>query len=208
MSLIFTKTYGNNKIQEFKIDKFPVVIFSDSHCNINNIKKLQELYPNNLLLCLGDITFLFSEFNDERNAISTRFFMHNKIPCLMGNHDSVYNKYNLFQNEKDFLKNLPMGFKLILPNGKYYLLYHNEPGDLWTHYDYLNPNEFEDKYLIHENCLGIIQGHLHQNFVHEYKGIVTKRIGIGQLCNSNRHSDNTGGNYALLTENGVEFKKI
>ncbi len=207
--MIYTKTYNNNnKLKEIKVTKFPLVIISDTHTNIQNINKVRALYPDGNIICLGDICFLFAKPGEPFNAYSVQYFMDNKIPCLLGNHDSLYDEYDLFKPQKDFLKNLPSGFKLILPNGEYYLCYHNEPEEIWSHHDYLNANEFQDKYPINEKCLGIIQGHLHRNFIHEYKGIKTKRIGIAQLCNSNRHSDNDGGNYALLTENGIEFKKL
>lgn len=221
-------------IQEIKINKYPVCIFTDAHCNIKNIKELQRLYPNCLLLSLGDIVQLFSKPGEKFNHYILDFFIKEKIPNLMGNHcqhilgcgigDSFtkimpkYDEgssfvdadiYDLTQQHIDFLRKLPIGFKLILPNGKYYLCYHNEPKDLWSHKDYLNANQFQDAYPIKNDCLGVIHGHLHSNFIHEYQGLVTKRIGIGQLCNSNHHTgENNGKNYGLLTENGIEFKKI
>lgn len=210
MSIILTKIYPNQKFQEIKVTKFPLVIITDSHTNLNNIEKVRELYPNNSIICLGDITFLFARFDDPYNGLSVDYFIRNKIPCLQGNHDSIVcDKFDLFKPQKDYLKSLPVGFRLVLPDGNYYLCYHNEPSDLWSHYDDLDANQFCDKYPVSDKCLGIIQGHLHRSFIREYKGLITKRISVGQLCNSNHHTDkNDGGNYALLTENGIEFKKL
>src|SRR5690348_13191925 len=87
MSIIFTKTYNQSNIKEIKITNFPVIIFSDSHTNLNNLKRLKELYPNNQFICLGDITFLFSKPGEQYNGNSIDYFIENKIPCLLGNHD-------------------------------------------------------------------------------------------------------------------------
>jgi len=220
-------------IQEIKIISFPLVIITDSHTNLKNIDLVRAKYPNSKIISLGDITFLFSKPGETRNHQSIDYFIQNKIPCLKGNHEqhliscsigdsltkalNQFDEYSSFdadiydltQQQIDFLRKLPIGFKLILPNGKYYLCYHNEPKDLWSHKDYLNANQFQDAYPIKNDCLGVIHGHLHSNFIHEYQGLVTKRIGIGQLCNSNHHTGkNNGKNYGLLTENGIEFKKI
>jgi len=122
------KTYSaiDERIGKIKIDKFPVVIFSDSHTNIVNIRRLQKLYPNSQLICLGDITF-FPSTEGVWNKKSIDFFINHKIPCLVGNHDHFI--AHEFLNEADweleqyhvsFLRKLPLGFKLVLPDGSYY----------------------------------------------------------------------------------------
>lgn len=226
MSKTFTKTYNKYKIQEFSISK-DAIVFSDSHCNLANIKKLQELYPTIPLYSLGDLTFLHKA--GIHNNLSIDYFIKYKIPALLGNHDSFildseignsfgfskvignahFQDFDLTQQQIDFLKRLPIGFKFILPDNTYYLAFHNLPTDLWSTYDNLNANQFQDAYPIDENCRGVISGHTHRNIFNEYIGIRAKRYVVGQLCNDNRHSDNNGGgNYLLLTENGIEFKKL
>lgn len=225
-------------IQEIKLKDSFTVIFSDSHCNLKNIRLLQELYPNKLLLSLGDICQLFSKPGEPFNSLSIQFFINNKIPSLLSNHEQhilqcsigdsftkimpKYSEncgssicdldvYDLTQQEIDFLKNLPIGFKLILPNKKYYLLYHHAPKDLWGFNDQgkLTEKQFKDIYQFNEDCLGVIHGHTHRNFTEEYPNIKTKRFSIGQLCNSDHHTGKENGkNYLLLTENGLEYKKL
>ncbi len=224
-------------IPEIKIDKFPVIIFTDSHADISSIIRLKELYPTNQFICLGDITFLFSKPGETYNTLSIQYFIDHKIPTLLGNHEQHIlscstgnslrialnkfdefshftdeDKYNLTQQHIDYLKSLPIGFKLILPNKTNYLLFHHAPDDLWSHYDEnnLTENEFREKYsMIDENTLAIIHGHLHKNFTVKYPTIKTKRISVGQLCVSDHHTKNENGkNYALLTEKGIEFKKL
>jgi predicted phosphodiesterase len=219
MSLIFTKKYNTDvNIQEIKVDKYPIIVFSDSHCNLSNIKKLKELYPNNQFICLGDICFLFSKPGDKFNSYSIDYFANNNIPCLLGNHDShvldcsignsltkldnIEDKYDLNQQQINYLKKLPIGFKLIRPDGKYYLLYHNKPEELWS---MDNKNQTEEEFLktyklVNKDCLGVIRGHYHRNFIVDYPEIQTKLISIGRLS--------VNGDYVLLMENGIEYKKI
>ena len=55
-------------IKEINIEKFPVVIITDSHTNLANVRALRELYPDNKFICLGDITFLHSKPGEQLSA--------------------------------------------------------------------------------------------------------------------------------------------
>lgn len=211
-------------IQEIQIEKFPVVIFTDSHTNLSNIRKLKELYSDNQFISLGDFTFLFAKKDDKYNSFSIQYFIDNKIPVLEGNHESYIVasengdsfitqriigesvEFNLSKIHLKFLENLPRGFKLVLPNGFNYYCFHNAPKDLWSFTENITEIEFRNNYISNSLTLGVIQGHLHQNIINNFS---PKRFVIGQLCNSSHHlNDNKGGNYALLTEAGIEFKKL
>src|SRR5687768_7494369 len=120
------------QIREIHIT-FPCVVFSDSHTNLSNIKKLKELYPNSQFICLGDFTYLFAKDGEKFNEYSIQYFIDNNIPALEGNHESFivgasYDdkfvtqrvlgnppNFNLSPKHLQFLGNLPRGFKLILP---------------------------------------------------------------------------------------------
>lgn len=222
-------------IQEIKLKDNFCVLFSDSHTNLSNIKKLQELYPGQPLISLGDLTFLFSKPGETWNHKSIDYFIQNKIPACRGNHEEhiigcstgdsfikilpKYNEgetcltdndiYDLTQQQIDFLRKLPIGFKLILPSGKNVFLFHNSPRDLWGFYDKLNQEEFLKHYPIDKNTLFVCRGHHHFNSIINYPKIDCKLITIGQLCNSDHHTgENSGKNYGLLTEKGIEFKKL
>lgn len=137
-------------VKEIEVSKFPLVIITDSHCHVKRISQIKSLYPHSDFICLGDITDLFSNW-ESFNKESVKYFMENKIPCLEGNHESfikacytndmsVLNnvlincnppKFNLDDVHLDFLRALPRGFKLNLPNGEHYLCFHNKPNDLW-----------------------------------------------------------------------------
>lgn len=215
-------------LKEIEIKDYPVILVSDSHTNLSNLRKLKELYPNNLLISLGDFTFLFAKEGEPYNNLSIQYFIDNKIPALRGNHEDFLiaseennniikgnvggktNDFNLSKEYLDYLKSLPIGFKLILPNGRYYLLYHNKPNSLWC-FPTKKPNfkEFLQTYPVDINCLGVVKGHEHINYVVDFKENSCKLIVLGQLCNSDHHNkNNSGGNYGIITESGFEFKKL
>ena len=220
MGKTFIKSYTKTNIKEIKITDFPVVLFSDSHTNTRNIDRLFELYPNSPLICLGDITFLFSKPGETYNQKSIDYFIDKKIPCLQGNHDSHVlscslgnslsfldaihtdtDIYDLTQQHINYLQSLPIGFKLLLPGGDNYLLFHNSPNDLWGFRDEsFKEFAFLKEYPIHDRTVAIIRGHEHRHFVIDFPNIRTKLITIGRLSKD--------GDYALLTEKGVEAKKL
>jgi len=226
-------------IQEIKVEKFPVVIFTDSHTNIENIELVRGLYPNNDVISLGDFTFIFSKVGDKYNKHSINYFIKHKIPVLKGNHEEHIlgcstgdsfvkilpqyqdghslidlDIYDLSQQQIDFLRKLPIGFKLILPDNSNYYCFHNRPNDLWSFTEEaFTTDSFRKTYPFDNKTLGIIQGHNHRNFRVDYvlkpEYYSISRYSIGQLCNSNHHTgENNGRNYALLTEKGIEFKKL
>ncbi len=226
-------------IQDIHIKEkdFKIIIISDSHTNLSNIRKLKELYPDSQFISLGDLTFLHAKDGEQYNSHSIQYFIDNKIPALFGNHEqhilacyqadagenlyswhviprfdehsSLVGQYNLSKEHINFLRKLPTGIKLILSNGQYYLLYHNLPRDLWGFKEKLTEKEFKEIYAIDEKFLGVISGHLHMNIVQEYPSIKAKRYVVGQLCGSNHHTgENNGKNYLILTEKGLEYKKV
>lgn len=68
------------RIISIEIKKFPAVIFTDTHTNIQNIQKLKELFSGVQMICLGDITSMFSKGANDANIRSIQFFMDNRIP--------------------------------------------------------------------------------------------------------------------------------
>jgi predicted phosphodiesterase len=204
-------------IKEINIINFPVIIISDTHTNLANIRAVRSLYPNNQVICLGDITFLFAKPGGKFNSQSIQYFIDNKIPCLEGNHDQyVLNEtkfiHDVTTEQLKFLKKLPTGFKLILPDGRHYLLFHHLPNDIWGHKfkGDLSQGLFLDSYPIDEiKTIDVIHGHCHENFIEEYPYINQRRICVGQLCNKSHHNNgDSGGNYLLITDKGVEFKTL
>ena len=144
-----------NNIVDIEIYKLPCVILTDVHTKISNVQQLLNIYSDHQFICLGDITDLFNYNKDKANQNSIEFFSELKIPCLLGNHEqqllscetgnhllttkfdeasllSINVDCGLTQQHLDFLRSLPRGFKLTLPNNKHYLCYHNRPQCLWS----------------------------------------------------------------------------
>lgn len=209
------------KIEEIQITKFPVVIITDTHCNIKRISEIKSLYPHSQFICLGDITNLFSE-REKFNKHSINYFIENKIPCIEGNHEkfilACYSKdhrtlgnvlfntskapvYSIETGHIEYLKGLPTGFKIILPNGEHYLGFHHEPKNVWNFNDRggLTGDRFKAIYPIEDKTVGVLHGHVHKSFVEEYEGVKAKRYSIGAVKYDQ---------YAILTEDGIQFKKL
>ena len=212
-------------IKEIKIDKFPLVIITDPHGCYEKVSKVLSLYPEHQIICLGDVVDLFNKNKNDSNHKIIDLFIDKKIPCILGNHEqhvlscsdgntlrsvklfgdfgggtlTDIDEYDLGQRHIDFLRVLPLGLKLVLPNGHYYYAFHNLPNDLWGQEWNITKDDFIRHYPI--NCFvdGILRGHHHKNQVLEFQGISTKLYGIGAL---------KFGDYALLNENGIEFKKL
>lgn len=212
------------KIQEINITEFPLVIFTDTHTNLKNVQILREKFPNNDKICLGDFTSLWNK-KDNFNNYSVEYFRKNFIPCLKGNHEehianyglqnskyeyrvlarfdensSLFNNYNLTQEQLEYIDNLSMGFKINLPNGKHYLAFHNRPNDLWSFTNNPTKEEIFKIYPVNEDTLGIIIGHMHKPFNKKFINPIISFDIIGQLAKF--------GSYGLLTENGIEHKNL
>jgi predicted phosphodiesterase len=194
------------RIVSIELKKFPAVVFTDTHTEIQNIQKLQRLYPGNQMICLGDITSMFSKGKNGANIRSIQFFMDSQIPCVMGNHDSIVGFENspdyadIRISQKDFLRNLPRGCKLILPDKTNYFCCHNRPDDLWSFTEEftLSKSEFLNTYPISAETRGVLIGHQHLNFLRDHEG--QSLISVGPLSGD--------GYYLLIKEGGVEFKQL
>lgn len=201
-------------IVEIKVTT-PLVIFTDSHTDILSIQKLLTIHHDCQFICLGDITNLWNENKDRANHTSIEFFTELKIPCLEGNHEAqllacesgtgllardIFGSadYDLTQQHIDYLRSLPRGFKLVLQNATY-LAYHNSPRCLWSFTKPpISKEQFVEKFPLHE-VDGILIGHQHTKFCAEFEGLSCKLHGIGAL---------KFGEYAILTEKGLEHKRL
>lgn len=203
-------------IVDIHLKEFPFIVITDSHTNLSNIRKVQEKFPHNQILCLGDFTSLWSKAEDF-NEYSIKFFRENKIPVLKGNHEEhivacqrggsqyifraipSFGEYSISDESLNFIKNLPIGFRIHLPNGKNYLCFHNRPKDLWSYTNrYLPEHDFHKIYPTDENTLGVVIGHQHDEFLVNYKK--SKLYCVNQLSKL--------GCYAIIDENGLHFSKI
>ena len=196
--------------------KSSVIIITDTHTDIASIRKIYELYPHHQILCLGDITSLWSKA-EKFNEYSIQYFKRAGIPCLKGNHEEhivacqrggtqyvfraipSFGEYDISQDSLDYIKNLPTGFRIHFPNGKHYLAFHNRPNDLWSYTNKnLRENEFKQIYQPNENTLGVIIGHQHSQFVVDYNW--AKLFCVDRLSKV--------GAFAILNQDGLNFQNL
>jgi hypothetical protein len=205
------------KILDIKVDKFPLIIISDVHNNLLNVHRILLKHKGDQVICLGDVVDLFNENKTDENQRTIDFFSESDIPCLLGNHEQQLlacesgnsllissalhsPDYGLTQQHLNFLKSLPIGFKLILPDLINYYCFHNRPLDLWSFtVPPFDREQFRSSYPFDSYTQEIIIGHNHQNFLLSFPAILCKLRGIGAL---------KLGDYAVLTETGIEVKKL
>lgn len=195
-------------IQEIQLDdKLPLVVITDSHCNLKHIQKVKLLYPFSKIICLGDITNLF-EKNKEFNRLSIQYFIDNNIPCLKGNHEehiaacctenllyqwrtlpkfdehlSLFNEYKIEKHQVKYINNLPIGFRVINKDGNEFLFFHNRPKDLWSFTEEgFSDSDFKNTYPLTDKTKAVIIGHQHKNFTIYYEDLGGIRLeGLGAL---------------------------
>jgi predicted MPP superfamily phosphohydrolase len=194
----------NQIVKTLKYEAYPIILVSDVHCNLFNLQRLIQKYKDHNFVCLGDITDLWDKSGIDANSKIINYFMEHKIPCLMGNHDEYVGsenvKFKINSQQSKYLLELPVAFNIELPNSKSYKFYHYRPHDFWS---------IEDTNISYSRCCeiygytdfdeAIVIGHTHSAFVREYANKRRKFIGLGAL---------KFGEYGILTENGIEFKKL
>lgn len=202
MGIIYFNKHNSKepKIEEISIDSFPLIIVTDSHTNLSLIRQLQKF--KHKIISLGDFTSLY-DVQGKFNKFSIDFFIKEKIPALCGNHESITATLNsTSKSHREYLNNLPDGFKLNLPDGTNYFCFHNRPQDVWSFYS-VAPTLEEFKHIypqINERTRGVIIGHHHLIFNINYPEINCNLIGVGPIIKEEE--------YAILNEDGITFKKI
>lgn len=180
---------------------YPILIISDVHTNLFNLRRLMNKHPNHSIICLGDIVNLWDKSMTRINNETVDYMIKRNIICLKGNHDEWVSGnpklYNIDNNAVKYLTNLPMSMNIELPNNKRYQLYHYRPNDFWTleSPDKLSFDRFCNLYGPNDDVDAIIIGHLHSSYELTFPNHNRKLIGIGSLRD---------GDYSILTENGIQ----
>lgn len=188
-------------IQDIQLGKEPLIVITDSHTNLANIRKVKGLYPNSKIVCLGDFTSLWSKA-EPFNEYSIKYFIENGIQSLKGNHEEhiascqrggkqyifraipSFGEYDISEESLNFICGLPTGFKLNWKDGYHWLCFHNRPNDLWsfTNKDTLDEHRFKQVYPVNDKTLGVIIGHQHTHFIRELG--TSKLLCLNELAKS------------------------
>lgn len=125
---------------------------------------------------------------------------------LLGNHEKTnyQDKLNITLEQKKLIESRwYISIKLIRPDGKYYVLCHSKPKDLWS---FMNPGaytfrEFTEDFACaeDENCVASISAHTHRAAKHVFQETDVELWQIGAIKDKN---------YAILTDKGIKFKKL
>lgn len=185
---------------------YPILLIGDAHCDVENIDKVKNKHSEiTNRIFLGD---LFDFIESAGNPHAGKWLEENILEYIfiLGNHDreTFHTKNALKFEQKALINNYwYVCVKIQTPDGKNYVLCHSKPNNLW---DFINPGqytfrEFEDDFSLHvdENTIACINGHTHRAAKHVFQETDTEIWTIGAI--KDRH-------YAILTEKGIEFKKI
>ena len=206
-------------IVDVELTKFPTVLITDVHKDLDKVRKVKSLYPHQPIYCLGDICDLFDP-SSGNNTETIQYFKENKIPSLMGNHEAsiiadvlgkagyiiqgqVKQVYNVSKEDAEYMLTFPTGFRFHLPDKTHYLCFHNRPDCLWSFTEEAFTEEaFLKTYPVDTATRAVVIGHQHKTFRNskEYKTTNAYLQGIGKLQKS--------GTYALINEDGSLSIKI
>lgn len=187
-------------------DNFSVLLVGDAHQSVTNINRAKINHPEcSLKIFMGDL----GDFIDPaRNHIAYGWMERNieDYIFLLGNHEreSYHRNLNItFEQKKLIESRWYISIKLKRPDEKYYVLCHSKPKDLWS---FMNPGaytfrEFTEDFACaeDENCIACISAHVHRPAKHVFQETDVELWQIGAIKDKK---------YAILTEKGIEFKKL
>lgn len=192
------------------LNSYPILIVSDAHTHTNKLDEIKNKHPEiTERFFLGDLfnfVDLNGRFSKKGNKETGEWLKKNinEWNFVLGNHDAVCVK-NWWQYDIDEeTYNLVAGkfqicYYLIVCDTSYLLL-HSKPKSLW---DFINPGyqfrELEEDFSNYEDFKAIIGGHTHKECRHSFVDTDTEIWQIGAVRD---------GKYAILTEKGIEFKKL
>jgi len=181
--------------------KFPIGVLSDVHGNIKNVKLVIDQHPEiTQWFCLGDIVDDKDRFGGNQETVD--WWKTCNIITVLGNHDMYYAaKKSTDSNTLLWFKQIPRSLKVQIGNDIDFLCYHSLPNDPITFIEpYYTEREFIDDYPIDDKTLAVLIGHNHKQFKSVFHGCSTELWSVGSIGIS--------GSYAIIDNNGIQFKKL
>lgn len=187
-----------------------VLLVADAHCEYKKLDAIKNKHSEiTTRFFLGDLfQFVDSQgrFTKEGNKETGEWLKSNinEWYFITGNHDHTvckeWWKYDIDEETFNLVAGrFQISYELVVGNAKYLLL-HSKPKSLWN---FINPGyqfrELEEDFLNYEEYVKIIGGHVHREVVHNFVDADVEIVQIGAV------RDNK---YAILTEKGIEFKKL
>jgi UDP-2,3-diacylglucosamine pyrophosphatase LpxH len=190
-----------------------VLLAADAHCEYNKLDVIKNKHPEiTTRFFLGDL-FSFTDikgnpcFTEDNKGTADWLKRNiNEWYFCFGNHELIvareWWKYGLDHETYNLIANkFQITWDLQIKNKKY-LLVHSKPKDLWA---FINPGEyterdFHEDFPNNEEYTGVIGGHAHRECVHNFVDTDCVLWQLGAVRGQNK--------YAILTDEGVKFKKL
>jgi len=186
-------------------NSFSIGLLGDSHNQNDKIDEILNKHPEiTQWIHGGDLTSFDYPSAADNNKTEEWYFKnkHKFVTLVKSNHDHVVaQKYiNITHDFAWALAQHSKQVKIILPDLSELLIYHSRPNDFWEFTDKTIPErEFIDEYPTDELTRAVVIFHNHSQFKKNFVAIDAELWSIGAVKD---------GNYAILTENGIEFKKL
>ena len=183
-------------------DSYPILLVSDVHADITKIKKIKRKHPEiQNRVFLGDLF----DFLCPENNYATGEWLKTEINdwiWIAGNHcvETIRGEHNIDRSHKYlFNNNFHICVRLNVGQDSY-LLCHSKPRDLWR---FINAG-YTERELLEDfpDLTGIkyiLSGHTHKETIHTFLDSDCQIIQIGAAKDKK---------YGILTEKGVEFKRL
>lgn len=187
----------------YEAKSFNLAFFGDCHGEVDKLDQIIAKHPEiEKWFCLGD-TLCFRNPKNNSNAANWILGKKDEVLFIKGNHDHaccgqlLMLDYMQIWNIKPYLNN---EIDIILPNKDKLKLVHSKPKDFW---DFVEKNyterAFIDEFPVEEDYAAFIIGHNHSQFKLSFPYVKSEIWSIGAALY---------GNYAVLDQNGIKFKKL
>lgn len=191
----------------YKAKSYNLGFVSDAHCKVCLLDKVQEKHPEiEQWFFLGDLVDFQSPLYNLNPDTQAWFFKNrDRFIFIKGNHDHMVAKA-LIKVDYSFAWELAQFYKNVtirLPDNSELFLCHSKPRDFWSFIDQnYTEREFIDDFceFIDDATKAVIIGHNHKQFTLNFPQSITSIWSVGSVKDD--------GSYAILTENGIQYKKL
>ena len=192
----------------YKANSYNLGFVSDAHCRVHLLDKVREMHSEIVQwFFLGDLVDFQSPWCNLNPDVQA-WFPNNKDKFIFikGNHDHVVAK-GYIKVEHVLAWELAQFHKSVtirLPNNKELFLCHSKPRDFWSFIDQnYTEREFIDDFcqVVDEDYTqAAVIGHNHKQFTLNFANTSTSIWSVGSIKED--------GSYAILTENGIQYKRL
>lgn len=208
-SLVAHKHYFKPSVNDYRAKSFNLGFVGDAHGHVHLLDRVRSTHSEvEQWFYLGDlVSFQSPDCNLNKTAQEWFFENKDKFIFIKGNHDHVTAK-GLINIDHSFaweLAQFHRYIKIILPNNRDLFLCHSKPKDFWSFIDIglYSEREFIDDFceVIDEHATkAVVIGHNHKQFTMNFEQSMTSIWSVGSIRDD--------GRYAILNENGIQYKKI